>query len=258
MKYGISELSVIPVRKEQLEQSEIVTQILFGETFQIIEENKDWTNIKVISDSYVGWINSNCITKLETEEYNFINNSTTYISKNLIGKIRNTGSKLFINIPFGSTLPNFDHNTNSFTIKNSKYELINNSDTFKETSVIDYSLMFINAPYLWGGKNPFGIDCSGLSQIIYKALGHNIPRDANQQVNLGKTINFISDVIPGDLAFFDNEDGDIVHVGIILEKNKIIHSSIKVRIDKIDQQGIFNTDLLKYTHKLRVIKRILD
>ncbi|MGM0504917.1 MAG: C40 family peptidase, partial [Bacteroidota bacterium] len=121
----------------------------------------------------------------------------------------------------------------------------------------DLCKMFLNAPYLWGGKNPLGIDCSGFVQVIYKILGIKLPRDAGMQVALGQTINFIGEVTTGDLAFFDDEEGTIIHMGIILNKEEIIHASGKVRIDKFDHQGIFNQEKKEYTYKLRIIKRLI-
>ena len=110
---------------------------------------------------------------------------------------------------------------------------------------------------MWGGKSPLGIDCSGFVQIIYKILGIKIPRDTNMQVLQGQTINFIGEITAGDLAFFDDEEGNIIHTGIILNQEEIIHASGKVRIDKFDHQGIFNREEKKYTYKLRVIKRLI-
>jgi len=110
---------------------------------------------------------------------------------------------------------------------------------------------------LWGGRSPYGIDCSGLTQVVYKIIGLSIPRDAGQQVMIGETVNFINMVQPGDLAFFDNDEEIITHVGIIIDNGKIIHSSGYVKIESLDHQGIFNSETQKYSHKLRVIKRII-
>ena len=108
-----------------------------------------------------------------------------------------------------------------------------------------------------GGRTPMGVDCSGFTQMVYRLNGKHIPRDASQQVDLGVTLSFIEEAESGDLAFFDDAEGNIIHVGIILENNHIIHASGKVRIDRIDQQGIFNKDLGEHTHKLRIIKKVL-
>lgn len=126
---------------------------------------------------------------------------------------------------------------------------------FKESDLRSVVMEYVNVPYLWGGKSKCGIDCSGFTQQVYKRFGIKLPRDAYQQAELGEVVGFLLEVQPGDLAFFDNEEGKITHVGIMLGTDEIIHASGKVRIDKIDNQGIINTETLARTHKLRIIKR---
>jgi cell wall-associated NlpC family hydrolase len=255
MTYGISEISIIPVRKESNRQSEMTSQILFGETFQVLEEITEWCFIKTNLDNYEGWINSSSISQLSDINFEKIAKDKQFVVTNLYEEIINTTDNSKALIPFGSTLPNFDLNQGSFFINSHEYKI---EKYIPETNrnLIERTKLFLNAPYLWGGRNPFGIDCSGYTQIIYKTLGIILPRDAKDQVKIGTTINFIGDTKAGDLAFFDDTEGNITHVGIILEQNKIIHSSVKVRIDHIDQQGIYNMELKKYTHKLRIIKRL--
>jgi cell wall-associated NlpC family hydrolase len=129
-------------------------------------------------------------------------------------------------------------------------------DSLREL-LISYALMYYNTPYLWGGRSPYGIDCSGLSQMVYRMVGISLPRDASQQVKEGQDLSFIEEALPGDLAFFGDDAGVITHVGVIWEQNRIIHASGRVRVDKIDHHGIFNEELKRYTHHLKVIKRIL-
>ncbi len=254
VKHGISELSIISVRKEPNHQSEMTSQILFGETFQIIEEAHKWSYVKITFDSYEGWIDSNSITKLSEDSFNHINSNPGTVIQNLSNIIINDKNEQMI-LPMGSSLPNFNKVNQSFIINKNQYQLPGKYNDDKP-DIENISKQFLNSPYLWGGKNPFGIDCSGFVQVIFKVIGIKLPRDANQQVNLGSTVNFISDVKPGDLAFFDDDEGNIIHVGIILNNNEISHAYGKVRIDKLDQQGIYNLDLKKYTHELRIIRRI--
>jgi hypothetical protein len=255
MTYGISEISIIPLRKESNRQSEMTSQILFGETFQILEEITEWCFIKTTIDNYEGWINSSSISQLSDVNFDKIAKDKQFVVTNLYEEIINTRDNSKVVIPFGSTLPNFDLNQGSFFINSHEYK-IEKYIAETDRDLIVRSKLFLNAPYLWGGRNPFGIDCSAFSQIIFKSIDVIIPRDARDQVKLGTTVNFIGDTKAGDLAFFDDPEGNITHVGIILEQNKIIHSSVKVRIDHIDQQGIYNMELKKYTHKLRIIKRL--
>ena len=117
---------------------------------------------------------------------------------------------------------------------------------------------FLNAPYLWGGKSFFGVDCSGFTQLVYKVNNVKLPRDAYQQAEVGEALSFVEESQPGDLAFFENAEGRIIHVGIMLDDQKIIHASGKVRIDTLDSTGIFNQEMNKHTHKLRFVKSILN
>jgi gamma-D-glutamyl-L-lysine dipeptidyl-peptidase len=162
----------------------------------------------------------------------------------------------------GSTLPVWRPYLKQFSVIRDTFlatgDVIYGETKDPRKTVIDQSLKYFNAPYLWGGRTPFGVDCSGLTQVIYKMIGIKLPRDASQQVDCGIAISFVEEAEPGDLAFFDDEEGNITHVGIIWKRNKIIHASGQVRIDNVDQFGIFNVDTQRYTHKLRVMKKIID
>ena len=160
-------------------------------------------------------------------------------------------------IPLGSSLPYYENTSvkidgTLFTYEGTTYTGIHEKDR-----LINTAFMYLNTPYLWGGKSPFGIDCSGFTQMVYKLCGYKLLRDASQQATQGEVLSFIEESEPGDLAFFDNNDGDIIHVGIIMKDNYIIHAHGKVRIDRIDHSGIYNIDTRRHTHKLRVIKKII-
>lgn len=261
MNYGISSLSIIPVRKEPSEKSEMVTQILFGEHFEIMEEMVGWSRVILAYDGYEGWIDSKMITPLNLRALKKLENRPFAVSGDVISLIP-VNEEQNLMLVAGSTLPVWRPYKKEFSV---------NKDTFKSGGEVFYgelknprnvlikqALKYFNAPYLWGGRSPFGIDCSGFVQVIYKMVGVKIPRDASEQVQLGRALSFVDETEPGDLAFFDDEEGNIVHVGIIWKRNKIIHASGKVRIDNVDQFGIFNVDLKRYTHKMRVMKKIIS
>jgi len=232
----------------------VISQLLFGETFQILEKLEKWSFVKSTFDNYEGWVDTKSISYLSKESFLQMDSNPEFITQKLSNTILNNQNDQII-LPAGCTLPNFNAEKKSFTINDKQYIL--SEDYISDSTDIESLVkQYLNSPYLWGGKNPYGIDCSGFVQIIYKVLGIKIPRDSADQVKEGVIINFISDTKLGDLAFFDNEEGDITHVGIIIVENEIIHASGKVRIDKLDQQGIYNRELNKYTHKLRVIKRL--
>ncbi len=261
MDYGISALSLIPVRKEPSERSEMVTQVLFGEHFQIIGEMVGWSHLKLAWDGYEGWVDSKMITPVSARVYKRIEKRPFAITGDILSLVP-VNNEQNLMLVAGSSLPVWRPYLKQFSVNNDTYsapgQVFYGRLKNPREILIAQALKYFNAPYLWGGRSPFGIDCSGLTQILYKMVGVSIPRDASQQVYKGLALSFVDEAKPGDLAFFDDEEGNIVHVGIIWKRNKIIHASGKVRIDNVDQFGIFNVDLKRYTHKMRVMKKILD
>lgn len=260
MKYGICHLSVVPCRLEPSDSSEMVTQLLFGETIKVYEEKKaGWKRIKTAYDNYDCWIDEKQFLEINIEEFEKLNSLPITVCYELASIIKNNTNNSLTPVLLGSSLPNFKQNNVNFNEYLFQFDgqTIDTSIKLDKSNLAENAFMYLNAPYLWGGRSPFGIDCSGFTQIIYKLNGFKLPRDASQQAEIGETLSFIEESESGDLAFFDNEEGHIIHVGIMLENNQIIHASGKVRIDKIDHQGIFNRDTGKYSHRLRLIKRIL-
>lgn len=260
MNFGISSLSIIPVRKEPSERSEMVTQVLFGEHFEMREQMVGWTNVKLEFDGYEGWIDSKMITPLSNRALLKLQKYPAAITSDII-TIVPVNDEQNLMLVAGSTLPVWRPYLKQFSIQKDTFlatgNVIYGELKNPRTLAITQALKYFNAPYLWGGRSPFGIDCSGLTQVIYKMIGIKLPRDASQQVKIGTALSFVDETQPGDLAFFDDDEGNIVHVGIIWKRNKIIHASGKVRIDNVDQFGIFNIDTQRYTHKMRVMKRII-
>jgi gamma-D-glutamyl-L-lysine dipeptidyl-peptidase len=249
----------IPVRSEPSEVSQMVTQVLFGETYHILQMESGWAYIKLDYDGYEGWIDSRLIVDIPESELEFLRKSPAWIVPVNQVKIITEPDKYSRYITGGSRIVFNGQDRNSFVINNREYYLTGTVGPGKKVAQVQEAAMsFLNAPYLWGGKTFYGIDCSGLVQVVFKILDVKMPRDASQQKEVGEIINFVEEAKPGDLAFFDNENGDIVHVGICLGKGEIIHASGEVRVDKLDHQGIFNHEKKQYTHKLRVIKRVLS
>jgi len=255
MKYGISLLSIIPLRKEPSHRSEQISQLLFGETYEVNQEQNEWLYIKAIYDDYEGWIASSQFSQLAEKDFQAINTAETGMALDL----SNSASSTYNSIPIvaGSSLPYFD----GLNFKIGKEKFIYNGQAVqadgKTPAIFErIALRYLNAPYLWGGRSPFGIDCSGFTQVVFKFTGTTLKRDAYQQAEQGSVVNFVEEAIPGDLAFFANTEGNITHVGIILKDNRIIHASGKVRIDSIDHFGIYNSSTQKYSHQLKIIKRI--
>ena len=259
--FGIVNQSLAPLRAEPFERSEMISQLIFGETFSIIEKHKEWLRVNVTYDNYEGWIDTKLCKIIDEEQMNLL----TLEGASKIATCLFSSTKKGCDYPTklcpGSVLYYFDKTLGTHSLTTETYKTYSTpfaiEDDNQVNALLEILRPFMNAPYLWGGRSPYGVDCSGLVQVIYKIMGYKVPRDASQQVQNGETIDFLNLTAPGDLAFFDDEDGNIIHVGIILHDNKIVHSSGNVKIDLLDQQGIYSVSQQKYTHKLRVIKRIL-
>ncbi|HOT89026.1 MAG TPA: C40 family peptidase [Bacteroidales bacterium] len=259
MRFGMCNLSMVPVRFEPSHKSEMVTQLLFGELFEIIEKTENWSKVKLIYDQYEGWVDVKQYLPLYNETFEKLHDFGSTISIDIVHVLINETKNYVIPIVLGSSLPFVVNQT--FYIDDHKYSFEGNVRPSKEDvtpeKITENAYMYLDAPYLWGGRSPFGIDCSGLVQMTYKLSGIKLPRDAGQQASCGTTINLLSEAQAGDLAFFDNEEGIITHVGIILPNNQIIHASGRVRVDSLDHEGIYNVKKKQYSHKLRLIKRII-
>ncbi len=257
MNFGISPLSVVPIRRSASDKSEMVSQILFGEMVEILETKASWSKVRCSWDNYIGWIDSKQLKTITPDEFHLyrLNHAC---SIELLQPAAANG--YYLPITIGANLPNFDGLR--FSLNGSSFQFSGQAITPSEIEhsaemLLKMARRYLYAPYLWGGRSPFGIDCSGFSQVVFKLIGVSLPRDASDQVSEGKLIDFIEQAQEGDLAFFENRKGKITHVGILMADNQIIHASGQVRIDRIDHFGIYNNDLGKYSHRLRVIKRVL-
>jgi cell wall-associated NlpC family hydrolase len=235
MEKGICTVSVAAIRAEQSHQSEMTSQILYGETVDILEKAAKFIKIKMHFDGYEGWVDVQQISEI-SEEY-FQERKTELVQNTL--QMYSTSQGVIL-LSIGSE------------VNSEKAE-----PTFLKTETVSETAQkFFNVPYLWSGRSFFGIDCSGFVQLVYKVHGISLPREAHQQSEVGEVLSFVEESKPGDLAFFENLDGQISHVGMMLEDQNIIHAYGKVRIDSLDSTGIFNKELNKHTHKLRFLRSV--
>ena len=247
MSYGICTLSIVPLQGLDQHNSPVLSEVLYGEIFQILKAKKRFSQVR-LSDNTTGWIENSQFAKISEADYNNLSKQTPKISANLVEFIYKDEQILFP-IPIGSKVQHTAFLGHQFEGK------ISGSKAEKK-NIRTMALMFVNTPFRKGGKSPFGIDADGFVQIVYSLCGIPLPRTATAQAEKGHVLSFIEESEPGDLAFFDNNEGEIVHVGIILENNHIIHAHGHVRVDRLDQTGIFNPGLRTHTHKLRLIKSI--
>ncbi len=257
MQYGICTQATVPVRETPSHKSQMINQLLFGDLIYVKELQNGWALTETFDDKYEGWVEIKQITQVTKEWVEKASKSNRFYVNNLCSTV--TSDSESIPVTFGATL--YFLKENNFFIDNKEYQFYGDS-VKQETNPTGYKIVktakrLLNAPYLWGGRSPFGFDCSGFTQVVFKLNGVFIDRDASQQVTKGEEINFVEESKDGDLAFFGSDEGEITHVGIMIGNNKIIHASGKVKIDSIDHHGIFDKTTKEYSHKLRIIKRLV-
>lgn len=249
MRYGICSLSIIPVYGSPDAASGLVTQLLYGELFRVPESRKHWSRIRIQLDGSEGWIRNTQFHELDESRYMELEQSDPSVcSSDLLSHIC-TREGILLPVPVGSSILNA-------SALSHRHEGAVFPDTPSKSSLVETALLYLNSPELKGGRSPFGIDAAGLTQVVYKTIGKFLKRNPDQQALQGTPLSFIEESEPGDLAFFDGPDGVIDHVGIIMKDNYLIHCYGKVRIDRLDHTGIFNTELRNYTHPLRVIVQV--
>jgi hypothetical protein len=252
MEYGICNIAVIPMRAEPSERSEMVSQVLFGEAFEILEWKDGWVQIVTAYDNYTGWINRLQFTMLGHLAYQQLLLTPPKLTYKAVTQAWKIKDNSILYLLAGSSLSFLNGTT--CLIENEKFEIIGQMGQSESIDLVAKS--FLNTPYLWGGRTHFGIDCSGFMQVVFKLRGAQLKRDASLQAMQGALVKSLSDALIGDLAFFENPDKKITHVGMLLNREHIIHASGKVKIDIIDEKGIYSEEQQRYTHNLAFIKRI--
>lgn len=258
MEKGICMLRIIPLRREPSEKSEMVSQLLFGEAYEIAEKTTEWLRVITQLDGYTGWMDKRMFSTVSEEYYQRLSKGGYAVAGQITESLLTLENEIII-IPAGSTL-GFAGQDGILSINSIPYRLIGHSNEAVQklsADLIDTAMRFLNSPYLWGGRSPFGYDCSGFTQMVYKINGVCLPRDASQQASVGRIIDTVKETVRGDLVFFAGDNDRVVHTGLAIPPGKIIHCSGMVRMDGLDEKGIFNRHLHQYTHKLHSIRRVL-
>lgn len=257
--FGVCRLSVVSVRKDPADQSEQVTQLLFGDHYSVLQEseNRKWLRIRIHFDQYEGWIDAKQHQPITKEYFNHINHAEFKITTDVTTTLLYNKSPQVVLM--GSIIP---ISSSELFKMEEQFAFNGEAKNLGQRREMDFlrvmASRYLNSPYQWGGKSPFGTDCSGFTQMVFKLCGYKLLRDASQQVNQGKTIESLAASRPGDVVFFQNEKGKVVHTGILLAEKKIIHASGKVRVDHITEEGIQHMDSRKITHHLCAIRRLLS
>jgi len=255
--YAINFATIVPVRADHADESEIMTQMLFGDTFEILKTHNQWKYIKAHYDGYEGWIDEKVVLELSENEYNNINNEPKYYTADVLTEVIFPESGRFL-LPMGSVLPHFNPEKMTLQMGDETGVFSGNFITGKlsKAEILELAFTYINSPYLWGGKTHFGLDCSGLTQMAYKIGGYNLLRNAKDQATQGTEIS-LDQAEAGDLAFFSNTKGKVIHVGFLLGNGTIYHSHGNAHIDPIDEKGIWSNKFQRYSHRLTSVKRII-
>jgi hypothetical protein len=251
-------LSLVPLRAETSDKAELVTQLLFGECYEVVGREGNWLHVQLATDGYRGWFDHKLHTPVSAAYYQEWCAASHPRSMDLVQLVSDAETRIPVGI--GSYLPFFDGMNVRVEDKKYMYNGRASNTAVPATTVqlLKVANNFLKAPYLWGGKSIFGIDCSGFVQQVFGICGYQLPRDASQQVVHGEEVHFVTQTKPGDLAFFSNAEGRIIHVGLLLEDQKIMHAHGEVRIDTLDHNGIYNNARKRYSHQLRLIKRIFS
>ena len=252
MEYAICIVAAAPVRKEPSHKTEMTNQLLFGETMEVLESKEGWLHVSSMYDNYEGWVTQH---QVEDVEKDVASEPLQFVCADLMNSVQFTDQ--VINAPMGAALTGFKKEAGS--LWSDQYSFDGMFKSFEQPSnkeeLLKTAKKWFNAPYLWGGKTLMGVDCSGFVQTVFKVNGIRLSRDAWQQAKEGDEVDQLSSAKMSDVAFFKNTEGRIIHVGILLNPNQIIHASGKVKIDKIDKDGIINEHTRLRTHQLHSIKR---
>lgn len=261
-KYGICHLAQAPIRETISHASEMVSELLFGDLIEIKDKYQNWFKIESVFDGYEGWVDEKQFVALNQEEYEMHRaDKSEVFSADFVSEVERNADHSVFRIGMGCRLPLYENGALrlgkwEYTCKNAVIEPEKDAEA-KRKVILERAYSMLNTPYLWGGRSSRAVDCSGFTQLIYRTSGISLLRDASLQATQGTIVHLLAEAQAGDLLFFDNENEQIVHVGIYDGNGHILHCSGSVRVDPVDHEGIFKQERGGYSHALRLIKRVI-
>ncbi|MDE5704084.1 MAG: C40 family peptidase, partial [Bacteroidales bacterium] len=210
--FGICLLSQVPMRATISHASEMVSQLLFGDTFIILEKYTHWFKIRTDADGYEAWVDSKQVKLIPKELHQIWNiDAKAAFTTQPHSLLSHTGDLSRFSVGMGCRLPLWEQGL--FAMPETGFETAADlltadarkamAATEKREALLKSAAQWLYTPYLWGGKSIFGTDCSGFTQTLCRMYGVQLPRDAKDQAMTGETFNFIEEALPGDLLFFD-------------------------------------------------------
>lgn len=246
--------------------------MLFGELCTILEEQPRWTHVQLANDGSEGWVDTKMIAPIGGKDYTAYKKAyaaaamvaypmTYAVSENngqtipLTAGTRLAKYQVTKDEVQGGVVGRFEILGVGFRIDPNM--VITGPLPMDEQHLLQTVRFFLNIPYLWGGKNAMGMDCSGFTQVLMSLFGKTLPRNASEQARCGRAIKDLAHIHAGDLVFFAHEGEErITHVGIAIDRERVIHCSGRVKVEKLDEHGIYSVEQNGYTHQLVAIRRI--
>lgn len=263
MRYAIAALAHIPVRKTVADTAEMVTELLFGDLVRSLDSYRQWVKVENISDGYEGWVDGKQLMRLGQDEFEAHSaDRSLFFTSGFLSEVERLSDHAVFHLGMGCRLPFYDPVSCMFRmgeqlfLSRAEVRQVSGMGDSGIPDLLGRASSLVNTPYLWGGKSSFALDCSGFVQLLFRMYGCDMPRDASRQALVGETVPLLDEARAGDLLFFDNQDGQIIHVGIYAGNGRVFHCSGSVRADPVDHEGIFRHESGCYSHHLRLIKRI--
>ena len=256
-QYALGRFTAAAIRSHAKEKSEMTSQLLLGEPVTVLENGKTFCRIRCCDDDFEGYVRSDQLIAATERSFRLQRDNPAF-ALDLWSTI--LGDQAGLPVTFGARLPEFDgmrllHGERRFSY--SGQAALSEDLRTEADLLLRFARRWLYAPALTGGRTPAGIDPGAFVQLVSRLINVKLPRTPAAMSQHGRMVDFVIQAQPADLAFFDNRRGDITHVGILLPDSQVLHVGDRVRIDAVDHYGIFNYEVGRYTHRLRVVKRLL-